>query len=396
LRAPEAERFGEAVATVPVEHGAGAAAEIPFLEGLVQGIRCGILAIDIEGRIRLVNRVAREILDLPSVRTGVLAADELREHPQLLGVLGEAFGMSCLPNRAELELGRHGGRTIGFTMSMVPGSDGSPIGVAVFFKDLTQIEHKEEQERLRDRLAALGQMAAALAHEIRNPLASIDVTCSLLKRRLVDDGDRDLLGTIAAEVRRLNRTVSSSLEYVRPVALQLERASLEPVLEEAILAATNRNRSGGTAVDRSYCKGLPPFLMDRGMLRQVFENLVLNALQALGGKGEVHVSTEVIDASSEASVPYRPSDAGAQASGPRSDQFVVVRIADTGPGICAADLDRIFHPFFTTKEQGSGIGLAVVRKIVSGHRGLIDVRSSPGNGTEFTVRLPVTLSVPEV
>jgi signal transduction histidine kinase len=266
----------------------------------------------------------------------------------------------------------------------------------MFFKDLTQIEHKEEQDRLKDRLAALGQMAAGLAHEIRNPLAAIEVTSSLLKRRVDDTESRTLLEKIVAEVKRLNSSVSKSLEFVRPVALTLEPAHLEPLIDEAIAVAKGRCLSPGIVVRRELPLELKPFLMDRSQLRQVFENLVLNAMEALGDEGAITITADVIDAPADATVPYLPPGIGSADPWPRTDQFVVVRVADSGPGIEEDDLDRIFQPLFTTKQQGSGIGLAVARKIVTSHRGVIDVASRPGQGAEFSIRLPMALQNPEV
>jgi signal transduction histidine kinase len=331
------------------------------------------------------------------VPTGTPLSQALSAHPQLCRALDDAFGMTSLPNRAELELGDSAGKTIGFTLSLVRDADGEPQGAAIFFKDLTQIEHKEEQERTKDRLAALGQMAASLAHEIRNPLASIEVTCSLLKRRLApDDAALDLLGKIVAEVRRLDSTVGSSLEFVRPVHLKLAPASLGPMLDEAITSATERHGERGIVVERDREFEVPAFLMDRSLLRQVFENLILNAHEAMGESGRVRITAEVFDAPSDTTVPYRPAGDCASDSWPRVEQFVVVRIADSGPGIEAGDIEKIFYPLFTTKKQGSGIGLAVVRKIVDGHRGLIDVQSVPGQGAEFSVRLPMAQPIGEV
>lgn len=367
-----------------------------FLRGLVQGMRCGIVAIDSSRRIRYMNPLAQKILGLQVVEADSAASEVLTEHPRLLQVLGEAFTLSSLPNRAELGLGPDGSRTVGFTLSLVRGEDGAPTGAAVFFKDLTQIEHKEEQERLKDRLAALGQMAAGLAHEIRNPLASIEVTCSLLKRKLGDDDGREQLDKIMAEVRRLNGTVTSSLEFVRPLVLELKPGPLEPLIEEAVTVAEGRCGAPGIVVHREWAKDVGQFLMDRDQLRRVFENLLLNAMEALDGQGTVTLSTEVIDASSDASIPYRPAGGGPADAWPKAERFVVVRVGDDGPGISEADLDRIFHPMFTTKRQGSGIGLAVARKIVNSHRGMIDAKSSPGNGAEFSIRLPMALPIPEV
>jgi two-component system nitrogen regulation sensor histidine kinase GlnL len=300
--------------------------------------------------------------------------------------------MSSLPNRAEIDLRSRleGGKTIGFTLSLVPGEDGDPMGAAIFFKDLTHVEHKEEQERLRDRLAALGQMAANLAHEIRNPLAAIEVSCSLLKRRLpAEAGGRDLLDKIIAEVRRLNRTITSSLEFVRPLSLALAPARIEPVLDEALNVASGRVGRPGIRIERRYADVVPPCLMDRGQLRQVFENILLNAMEAMGEHGVLTVETSLTEAPAAASIPYRPAGGAPGDPWQAFDRYLTVRVGDTGPGIAEEHRDKLFYPFFTTKKQGSGVGLSMAKKIVDSHRGLIDVDSRPGAGAVFTVRIPM-------
>jgi two-component system nitrogen regulation sensor histidine kinase GlnL len=356
-------------------------------------MRCGILTIDRAGNVVMLNDHARQILELASETSEGASLDEvLAGHPQLAQILRESFAMASLPNRAEIDLRTRSecGKTIGFTLSLVPGEGGHPQGAAIFFKDLTHVEHKEEQERLKDRLAALGQMAANLAHEIRNPLASIEVSCSLLKRRLGDEASpRDLLDKIIAEVRRLNRTITSSLEFVRPVSLNLGEARLSDVLDEALATAAGRRGRADLRIVRSYDDAVEPMLMDRGQIRQVFENLFLNAMEAMGDSGTLTVETGSAPAPAVPTIPYRSPRGASADPWAGFDRYAVVRVADTGCGISEEHADKLFYPFFTTKKQGSGVGLAVARKIVDSHRGLIDVQSRPGEGTVFTVRLPV-------
>ncbi len=370
-----------------------------FYERLVRGMRCGILTIDREGRLVMLNEPARQILELDTTPDpGTPVEGALREHPQLAQILRESFGMSSLPNRAEIDLRCRSdkGKTIGFTLSLVAGEDGQPVGAAIFFKDLTYVEHKEEQERLRDRLAALGQMAANLAHEIRNPLAAIEVSCSLLKRRLsAEAAGKDLLDKVVAEVRRLNKTITSSLEFVRPLSLTVASARVEPILDEAIAVAVGRWGKPAIRVDRRYAADVPPFLMDRGQLRQVFENLFLNAMEAMGEEGVLTVETAVTPAPAAASIPYRPPGAAPGDPWKSFDRYVRVRVSDTGPGIAEEHQDKLFYPFFTTKKQGSGVGLSMAKKIVDSHRGLIDIESRPGAGAVFTVRLPMVVTTAE-
>jgi signal transduction histidine kinase len=364
-----------------------------FYRGLVDGMRCGVLTIDREGRLVLMNEPARQILELPEPPVcGIPVEDALRDHPQLAQILRESFAMSSLPNRAEIDLAFRSekGKTIGFTLSLVQGDGGEPMGSAVFFKDLTHVEHKEEQERLRDRLAALGQMAANLAHEIRNPLAAIEVSCSLLKRRLsAEAAGRDLLDKIIAEVLRLNRTITSSLEFVRPVSLALAPARIEPLLEEALSVACGRRGSPGIEIERRFAEGIPACLMDRGQIRQVFENIFLNAMEAMGETGVLTVETSLTTAPAAASIPYRPSGGLKRDPWQAFDSYLTVSVSDTGPGIAAEHRDKLFYPFFTTKKQGSGVGLSMAKKIVDSHRGLIDVSGRSGAGAVFTVRIPM-------
>jgi len=363
-----------------------------FMRGLIDGMRCGVLSIDVEGRLVMLNDHARRILGLVEIPPPGTALGRALPHcPQVVRALAESFSMSSLPNRAEITLadGADGAKSIGFTLSLVQGADGRPAGAAMFFKDLTPIEHKAEQERLKDRLAVLGQMAASMAHEIRNPLASIEVNCKLLSRKLVGDrGCCDLLGKVTAEIQRLNRSVDSCLQYVRPVALSLGHHELIPLLEEAIRVAEGRRGKPGIEIRRQFAAGIAPFLLDQALLHQVFVNVLLNALEAVGDAGRVTVEARCIEGSGAASIPYQPADV---VGDPWVDarRFAIVRISDTGPGIPPADRERIFDPFFTTKEHGSGVGLAVAKKLVGSHRGMIAVSGPPSGGAVIVVRLPM-------
>ncbi|RMF74051.1 MAG: PAS domain S-box protein [Acidobacteria bacterium] len=347
-----------------------------FFRRVVEGMRCGIVTVDVRGHVVTVNELARRILQLDDrAVTGGPVADVLAGQPRLAEVLLAALDMNHLPNRAEMEIRTRDdrGRTIGFTISPI-AADGVPLGVALFFKDLTQVERREEQERLRDRLAALGQMAASLAHEIRNPLASIDVTATLLKRRLRDAGDETLrlVDKIIDEVARLNGTVTRGLEFARAIRPELTVQPLAPILDEALAEALARRPDGqAVRVERTYDARTPQVPVDATFIRQVFVNLIVNALEALEGRGTLSLSLAPVE------------------GGTGEPIAVEVRIGDDGPGIPGEIRDKLFYPFVTTKKDGSGIGLAMARKIVECHHGLIDVTSGPGRGTVFRVRLPL-------
>jgi signal transduction histidine kinase len=288
--------------------------------------------------------------------------------------------MKYLPNRAELRLNELA-RVIGYTLSLVRDDTGNPIGAAIFFKDLTRVEQLEERERLRDRLASLGEMAAGIAHELKNPLAGIEVMAGLLRRQASSSPDaQSILADIISEAKLANAIVVEMLEFVRPVRLQVERTDITTVLRQAISLAETKVPRGNVSVDVAIDPDAPMIDGDQHQLVQVFTNLIVNAFEALDGKGRITISAKA-DAIVE-----DPALGGSDAPIPT----VVVEVADTGPGVPAELTDKVFDPFFTTKVQGSGLGLAIVRKIVDAHDGLIAIISAPQQGTRFCVTLPVT------
>jgi signal transduction histidine kinase len=289
--------------------------------------------------------------------------------------------MITLPNRAELRL-KDLDRVIGYTLSQVKDDDEVAIGAVLFFKDLTQVEQLEERERLRDRLASLGEMAAGIAHELKNPLAGIEVMAGLLRRQVPDSVDaQSLLADIISEAKLANAIVVEMLEFVRPIRLQVERTSLADVLHQALTLAETKVTRGGTTLVLDLDPTLPMIEGDPNQLCQVFTNLLTNAFEALDGRGTVRIKGV------EEAIEPDPGFAGDE---PAPTPMLIVDVSDDGPGVPADLSDRIFDPFFTTKPQGSGLGLPIVRKIVDAHDGRIDLASTPGRGTRFRVTLPVS------
>jgi len=349
---------------------------------MVANMRNGVLAVNRSGQLVLINDEAYRIFGLPPGLDylGQPYGDVFRDHPDIVRVLGGAFEMASLPNRAELRL-KQTDKVIGYTLSLIRDESDDTIGAALFFKDLTYVEQLEERERLRDRLAALGQMAAAMAHEIKNPLAGIEVMAGLLHRELTEKRDAQaMVKDIINEAKMANSIVQEMLDFVRPVRLQLDRASLDEALQSAITLADGKATRGAISVDLRLPDKLPMIQGDRHQLAQVFANLLINAYEALDGRGSVAIGARIVDAG---------EDGALLPDGAQAVQTVIVDVADTGPGVSPELIDKIFNPFFTTKAQGSGLGLAIVRKIVDAHEGRIDVTSTPNRGTCFKVTLPV-------
>jgi nitrogen fixation/metabolism regulation signal transduction histidine kinase len=197
------------------------------------------------------NNMAYRVLALPAGGDyiGRPFSEVLVDLPEVVRVLQQAFDSSDLPNRAEMRL-RKTGRAMGYTLSHIHDDDGRMVGATLFFKDLTRVEQMEERERLRDRLAALGEMAAAIAHEVKNPLASIEVMAGVLKRQMTDREEAlETLNDIIKEAKMANAIVVEVLEFVRPIQLQVERASLDEVLKDSI-HARRRQDAARLGVDR--------------------------------------------------------------------------------------------------------------------------------------------------
>ena len=359
-----------------------AAPDDRFFRHIVNSMRNGVIAIRRDGTVALMNDEAYRIFGLTRQPDdiGRPFTDVLRPRPDASRALAGVFELSCLPNRAEFRL-KDLDRVIGYTLSQVRDDAGAMVGAVMFFKDLTRVEQLEEQERLRDRLASLGEMAAGLAHELKNPLAGIEVMAGLLRRQVPDSKDAQaLLADIISEAKLANAIVVEMLEFVRPIRLQVEQTRLADVLHQAMTLAERKVNRGDVRVRLNLPSDLPAIDGDQHQLCQVFTNLLTNAFEAMDGRGAIEVT---------ASVGMQDEDPAVAREGQAGTPIVIVDVSDNGPGVPPDLTDRIFDPFFTTKPRGSGLGLAIVRKIVDAHDGRVDVSSSPGAGTRFRITLPI-------
>jgi signal transduction histidine kinase len=240
-----------------------------------------------------------------------------------------------------------------------------------------------EKMKERDRLAALGEMAAGLAHEIRNPLGAIKGAAQYLDPAGLQAGDAEILNIIVEEVNRLDGVVAQFLAYSRPFP-QASSGKFQPTDLNDVLWKTMKlvesDFPKAVSLEMDLTPGLPQITADAEQLKQVFINLALNAVQAMPDGGRLTVRTRR---------PHAPVELALSDSTPRySADQVEVRFADTGAGIPEDALDRIFIPFYTTKTKGTGLGLAICQRIVKGHGGTIEVQSRVGEGTEFILRFP--------
>jgi signal transduction histidine kinase len=233
------------------------------------------------------------------------------------------------------------------------------------------IQEVEEAVRRSDRLAALGQLSAGLAHELRNPLGTIKASAEMLARQVSSENEvaREVAGFISSEVDRTNSLVTRFLQFARPLQVRLETADLAQMLDRAIAAA--EREPNNVAIYKNYDPEIPPFPFDAELMERVIYNLVVNAAQASPAGGAVTVKTRAAGGTVE------------------------IAVIDRGQGIDPKNLGSIFNPFFTTKATGVGLGLAIVSKIVDEHGGKIAVESEPGRGSVFRVLLPTVRAAAE-
>jgi signal transduction histidine kinase len=249
------------------------------------------------------------------------------------------------------------------TFSTLRSAAGEPLGLIAACEDLSTIRRMEARMRHADRLASLGRMSANIAHEIRNPLASMTGAIEALTGSGERDEREKLTQIVLRESERLNGIIGDFLAYARPTPLAARRTDITAVLEEVLLLLEHRPLPVGIKLVRAF-EGPLWADVDPNALRQALWNLCLNAVQAMTAGGELTV--------------------GAAADG----GTLTLWVGDTGPGIGAADVGHIFEPFFSTKPEGSGLGLALVHRIMRDHAGDVDVRTTPGVGTTFTLSLP--------
>ncbi|MCC6643029.1 MAG: PAS domain-containing protein [Deltaproteobacteria bacterium] len=357
-----------------------------FLGWLLDSMRSGLVAIDRAGVVVRVNPGARRMLGLAGRVVGQPCRDALPGQPAIASMLESALDGRERPSRAELVLEPAAGesaRTIGFTLDPVRSPEGEVSGAVLVFRDLTPFERQDEQERLRDRLAALGQMAAGLAHELRNPLAGMEVLAGLLKRRLAGRPEElAMLAELSTELRSLSRTVTESLEFVRPLRLAREKVDPVGMLEEALALARSRVPFEG-AIERAYDEDVPEILADAEQIRAVETNLIVNAFEAMHGftRPEGHRLRLGLGVGARREVPATGETTSAHE--------LLITVCDSGPGIESELRERVFHPFFSTKPRGSGVGLAHAQKVVASHGGLLELDGHPGQGAVFRIRLPI-------
>lgn len=353
----------------------------------------GVLAVDREGRVVSINPVAAKLIGYGSGEAEGQAAAQIFRAPRGEGHVPP--GACAVPEEArEVEIVTRAGDVLPVSLRLLPleGRDGALIGTVALFQDLRDQKAREEQWRRRDRLASLGELAAGVAHEIRNPLAGIGTSAQILKRRIESGDPRgQFADLILEEVSRLDRIVESLLQFARPTTPRLSRHSILPSLDKALTLVHELAVRQDVDLKVERADSVPELFIDHDQILQVLLNVLMNALQALAKGGEITVAVAPARkrAAERGGLGRRATDRLQPRRQTPLLDVVEVRIRDNGPGIPSAVLARVFDPFFTTRTQGTGLGLSICQSIVREHGGTISIESVVGQGTTVVIDLPV-------
>lgn len=346
-----------------------------FHENIVQSISSGVFTTDAAGRITSLNPAAQEVTGyaLEEVK-GRLWRDVFNWHPNHESD-EQALAAFTATMRSEVECKRADGSRLILGMTLSPLQEqGIRTGLVGVFKDLTQIRDLEEEMRRKEWLATLGEMSAGMAHEIRNPLGALAGAMQMLRKDVAaDDTSQRLMDIAIREARRLDTIITEFLLYARPPALNVAACDLNKLLAETLDLVQHEARTR-TNINIVTALASEPLTaqVDPDQLKQVFWNLATNAFDAMPSGGQLTISTGA-----------RQIDAVG-----RKGEVAEIAFQDTGEGIPRENLTKIFLPFFTTKKEGSGLGLAAVHRIVDLHDGWIKVESQVQQGSRFVVCLP--------
>jgi two-component system sensor histidine kinase PilS (NtrC family) len=326
---------------------------------ILTNINSGLMVINSAGRIRSFNSAASKI-------TGY-SLEEVYNRPveailPEFGPFGSDDSSDVVRGETDYKKRENEVLSLGFSASRVADKDGAPLGLLIAFQDLTEYKALEEQLKRADRLAAVGRLASGLAHEIRNPLASISGSVQLLlEDEEVSNEDRHLMNIVVKEADRLNLLLSDFLNFAKPSALQLEKIDMSALVDELIVLVNASGQFQGVTIEKK-CQGPAQMIVDPQKMNQVLWDLMINAGDAAKPDGRIQIEIN-----------------GAQGE---------IVIEDSGAGITDEDQDKLFEPFYTTKDKGTGLGLANVYANIEAHQGRIYVEPGDLGGARFIIELP--------
>ena len=350
-----------------------------FLEqyhhAILESVDTGVLAVNRGGQVTALNRACEELLSIREPARGHSLEEVLGRRNVFTAILDRVRAGEAVRETLEIRIRKRGddSRWIELRTSPLTGKAGQVVGATFLLNDITEKRMLRREGELKERLAAMGEVSAGLAHEFRNAIHSLNGLAKLIRRR-ADGNDRivPLADEILNENGELERSLNELLTFLKPQAARSEPVDLRALVEGILVPF--REQSGETIAFDLEATPLPEFRGDRGLLTQALRNLIQNGAEAIGDRptGRLQVRLTAIE----------PKNRG------RARAYIVATIKDNGSGIPERARGKIFTPFFTTRRKGTGLGLPMVQKIVAAHRGSIDVDSAEGRGTTFRLFLP--------
>ncbi|MEA1945986.1 MAG: ATP-binding protein [Thermodesulfobacteriota bacterium] len=334
---------------------------------VVTSLPVGLIATDKDGKIAFYNSAAERI-------TGLDLSKEQGRDPENILLrhfcgLKESLdrGESISEKEMECEFTEDKVVPVSVSASKIINEEGQFVGKVLILRDLGEVRRLQDEIRRKEKLAAIGGLAAGVAHEIRNPLSSIKGIASYFKSKYDENSDdKEAAGVMIQEVDRLNRVISELLEFARPTQLNLKATEVNDLLEHSVRLIQQEAATKGITIKLNLSQKQLVADIDSDRFSQCLLNLYLNALQVMDTGGRLTIENSTTE-----------------------ESLIKIEIRDTGSGIKSEDLNKIFDPYFTTKTKGTGLGLAIVHKIIEAHKGQIRVRSVSGQGTVFTIVIPV-------
>ncbi len=350
-----------------------------YNESVLKNVQSGVMTFGADGKVKTVNPAAVEILGLGGRELeGSDAAMVFEGGPWLSVIVDEALKQARVKRRGEGGFIAPDGsrRWLGAGTSTMLDDDGSLAGAILVFTDLSEVKQLRDKMELRERMTLLGEMSAGIAHELRNPMAVISGYAKLLARKM--EGDPETLEAIESmqeEIGGMDDIIREFMSFARPAELNLADTDIASVLDDAARSAGAA--FAGADISLEMDDDIPPVFGDQLLLRQAFINIMQNGIEAMDGRGVLTIMARMAE----------PATGSEDA--PPGGRMLRIDFSDKGRGIPEADLGKIFTPFFTTKSKGTGLGLALVQKILVYHGGRASVKSSKDGGTMFSVFLPV-------
>jgi two-component system sensor histidine kinase AtoS len=334
-----------------------------YTENILQCVTSGVITFDGNGLSTTMNRAAEEILGLERAKVLGRTCREIFGEGDTSRLIQDTLQKGIPARRMETEIVRQNDRIwLGFNTALLMDRQGKSLGVILSFSDLTEVKRLQEQMELKERLTALGEMSAGIAHELRNPMAVIAGYLNLLAKKQ-DGAGRAVIKDVLTEISGMNRIIGDLLTFARPTAINRTAVNMRELIETCV-STVLLAKGADARIETVLELGEGNALVDEVLMRQALGNLVQNAVEAMPDGGTLTVRS-------------------------LRDRELVIIMKDTGSGVPREQYRKIFLPFFTTKDTGVGMGLALTHKIITAHGGRVEVESIEGSGTTFTVIVPM-------